>query len=258
MPSTPAATTTDDDDDARCACQRNLWICRPCYRARWMADITYASGGWLASASPASIVCAGCSAPHTHATDTRLPARKQTRDDDFRVWMQGQQPAPRPSRKPQVGAAKTSSSSSALLLPPPPPPPPPPPSPPPSTSVSTSTSTTAATKSPPGMRPVACSWCMKHVDAAAEVWGLRPDSIKRGEEKGRLWQQELERRRREREDQAAGGTNSGSSTANASTNTEPGGVPPGWEFLAGNGGGGHDDGSSSSSSSGSGSGSSSF
>ena len=48
-------------------------------------------------------------------------------------------------------------------------------------------------------RPVGCAWCRKRIDAKREEWGLRPDVIRRGEERGQRWIDELERRKRERE-----------------------------------------------------------
>ncbi|KAF8537795.1 hypothetical protein BDD12DRAFT_887004 [Trichophaea hybrida] len=57
----------------------------------------------------------------------------------------------------------------------------------------------AGTKGEEQRRPVGCSWCRKRVDPKQEEWTLRPVAIRRGEEKGRVWIRELERRRRERE-----------------------------------------------------------
>jgi hypothetical protein len=37
------------------------------------------------------------------------------------------------------------------------------------------------------------------VDPQKEDWGLRPAAIRRGEEKGKRWIREMERRRRERD-----------------------------------------------------------
>lgn len=48
-------------------------------------------------------------------------------------------------------------------------------------------------------RPVACAWCVRRVDADVEDWGLRPEKIRRGEERGKRWMAELERRKAEKE-----------------------------------------------------------
>jgi hypothetical protein len=48
-------------------------------------------------------------------------------------------------------------------------------------------------------RPVGCGWCGLRVDPQKEDWGLRPAAIRRGEEKGKRWIREMERRRRERD-----------------------------------------------------------
>lgn len=52
-------------------------------------------------------------------------------------------------------------------------------------------------------RPVACAWCVKRVDAETENWELRPDKIRIGEERGRQWMLELERRRMQKEAEIA-------------------------------------------------------
>ena len=52
-------------------------------------------------------------------------------------------------------------------------------------------------------RPVACAWCVRRIDPEKEEWGLRPEKIKRGEERGKRWMQELERRRVEKEAEIA-------------------------------------------------------
>lgn len=54
------------------------------------------------------------------------------------------------------------------------------------------------------MRPVSCGWCKKRIDPEKEDWGLRPEKIRIGEERGRKWVEELEeKRRREREAEEA-------------------------------------------------------
>jgi hypothetical protein len=58
---------------------------------------------------------------------------------------------------------------------------------------------TGGTKGEEKRRPVGCAWCRKRVDPKREEWTLRPVAIRRGEEKGRVWIRELERRRKERE-----------------------------------------------------------
>lgn len=42
---------------------------------------------------------------------------------------------------------------------------------------------------------MACGWCHKRVDPEKEDWFLRPETIRKGEEKGKIWLEELERRR---------------------------------------------------------------
>ena len=52
-------------------------------------------------------------------------------------------------------------------------------------------------------RPVACAWCVKRVDTETENWEHRPEKIRIGEERGRMWIVELERRRLEKEAEIA-------------------------------------------------------
>lgn len=123
-----------------CTCQLRLWLCKPCWKARWLPDLAYDMGGWL----PAE--CGLCARAQTSKQDPRLPPATAARGL-FRTWFEkgvGPQPA---------GCT----------------------------------------------RPVACAWCRKRVDARREEWRLRPAQIRRGEEKGKVWMAELERRKRERE-----------------------------------------------------------
>jgi len=123
-----------------CACQSNIWMCRPCYKTHWIEDLDYDTAGqWIDPT--ASATCHRCKGTQTVKSDSRLPSLPGRRT--FRGWFVD------PTGKKR--------------------------------------------------RPVSCGWCAGRVDPKVEDWTLRPLAIKRGEERGRNWIREMERRRKERE-----------------------------------------------------------
>lgn len=149
-----------------------LWTCRKCYTPRWLEDLQYSSGGWT---SASGSTCGLCKVEYTYEKDHRLPFTYDSKKREaFKNWMES-------SAAPIVSSRGKRARKPRL---------------PGQFSVKTVPDSTLHVR----RRPVACGWCHKRVDPEKEDWFLRPEKIRLGEEKGKMWIEEMERRRqRERE-----------------------------------------------------------